>query len=58
MQLTALQALVAQESAAKAEVLELQRELAQLPGRLQLAQARHSGLCRTTARLRADLGIR
>jgi hypothetical protein len=57
IQLTLLQELGTQESAAKAEVLQLQRELATLPGRLQMAQAHHSELCRMRAGLKGELGL-
>jgi hypothetical protein len=57
MQLTLLQELGVKESAAKAEVLQLQRELATLPQRLQMAQAQHSEICRLRARLKTELGI-
>jgi hypothetical protein len=35
----------------------LQRELAVLPGKLQLAQARHSDLLRRKLTLRRELGL-
>lgn len=56
-QLQTLREIEADESHAKAEVLSLQRESATLPGRLQLAQRRHSELLRRKTLIKRGLGI-
>ena len=55
--LIALDKLASDESRAKSEILRLQREIAVLPGRLQLAQQRHAQLLKTKAALKQELGL-
>jgi hypothetical protein len=56
-QLITLDEITADETRVKAEVLRLQRELSTMPGRLQLAQMRHSELLRAKAKIKQELGI-
>jgi hypothetical protein len=55
--LEALGQITTDEAHAKAEVIRLQRELSTLPGRLQLAQARHSEILRARVAVKQELGL-
>ena len=56
-QLAALHEIEADEAHGKGEVLSLQRELAVLPGKLQLTQQRHARLLKTKAALKREMGL-
>ena len=56
-QLAALDEITSDEREAKATILDLQRQLASLPGRLAKAQHRHGELLRAKSLIKKSLGI-